>query len=51
MSKAKGRDFPAGPMVKTLPSNAGGVGLIHGWGANIPYASGPKNLNQKTEAI
>ena len=43
--------FPGGPVVKTSPSNAGGIGLIHGWGANIPYALGPKNQNQKTEAI
>ena len=30
-------DFPVGPMVKTLPSNAGGVGSIPGQGAKIPY--------------
>ena len=29
-------------MVKTSPSNAGGVGLIPGQGAKIPHASGPK---------
>ena len=34
-------------MVKTLPSNAGGVGLIPGQGAKIPHASGPKNQNIK----
>ena len=33
------RDFPGGPMVKTLPSNAGDVGLIPGREAKIPYAS------------
>ena len=32
-------------MVKTLPSKAGGVGLIPGWEANIPHASWPKNQN------
>ena len=34
-------------MVKTSPSNAGGVGLIPGQGAKIPHASGPKNQNIK----
>ena len=32
------RDFPGGPVVKTLPSNAGDVSLILGWGAKIPHA-------------
>ena len=34
-------------MVKTLPSNSGGAGLIPGRGAKIPHASGPKNQNIK----
>ena len=34
-------------MVKTLPSNAGGVASIPGWGAKIPHALGPKNQNIK----
>ena len=34
-------------MVKTLPSDAEGVGLIPGWGAEIPHALGPKNQNIK----
>ena len=41
------RDFPGGPVVKTLPSNAGGVGSIPVRGAKIPQASGPKNQNMK----
>jgi len=41
------RDFPGNPVVKTLPSNAGGVGLIPGWGATIPHASKPPNQNIK----
>ena len=41
------RDFLGSPVVKTLPSNAGGVGSIPGWGAKIPHASGPKNQNIK----
>ena len=39
--------FPGSPAVKTSPSNAGGAGLIPGWGAKIPHALRPKN--QKTE--
>ena len=34
-------------MVKFLPSNAGGVGLIPGRGAKTPHASQPKNQNMK----
>ena len=40
-------DFPGGPVVKTLPSNAGGVGSIPGWGARIPQASRPKSKSIK----
>ena len=36
------RDFPGSPVVKTLPFNAEGVGLIPGQGAKIPHASWPK---------
>ena len=38
-------DFPGGPVVKTLPSNAGSAGLIPGQGVKIPHASRPKNQN------
>ena len=38
-------DFPGSPVVKTLPSNAGGAGLIPGQGAKIPHASQPKYQN------
>ena len=41
------RDFPAGPVGKTSPSNAGGAGSIPGWGAKIPHASRPKYQNVK----
>ena len=40
-------DFPGGPVVKTLPSNAGGAGSIPGWGAKTPHASRPKTQNIK----
>ena len=39
-------DFPGGPVVKTLPSNAGGVGSIPGHAAKVPYALWPKNQNR-----
>ena len=35
-----GGDFPGGPVVKNLPSNAGDVGSIPGWGTKIPHAVG-----------
>ena len=46
-------DFPGGPVVKTLPSNARDVGLIPGWGTEIPHASWPKkqNIRQKQYVI
>ena len=34
-------------MVKTSPSNAGGVGSIPGQGAKIPHASWPKKTKHK----
>ena len=39
-------DVPDGPVVKTSPSNAEGVGLIPGQGTKIPHAPWPKT--QKT---
>ena len=45
--KIQSRDFPSGPAVKTLPSNAKGMGLIPGWGPKIPHALGPKHQNMK----
>ena len=33
-------DFPGGPVVQNLPSNAGDTGSISGWGAKIPHAVG-----------
>ena len=34
-------------MIKTSPSNAGGVGLIPGQGTKTPRASQPKNQERK----
>ena len=39
------RDFPGDPVVKILPSNAGGVGLIPHWGAKIHM---PESQKTKT---
>ena len=39
--------LPGDPMVKTLPDNARGAGLILGWGSKIPPASWPKKQNIK----
>ena len=32
-----GQDFPRGPVVKNLPSDAGDLGLISGWGTKIAH--------------
>ena len=32
------RDFSGGPVVKSLPGNAGDTDLIPGWGTKIPHA-------------
>ena len=34
------RDYPGGPVLKNLPSNAGGMGSIPGGGIKIPHATG-----------
>ena len=41
------RDFPGGPVVKTLPSCASGEDLIPGWGVKILHALGSKTQNIK----
>ena len=38
--------FPGGPVVKTLPSSAGGAGSIPGQEAKIPHASQRKKKQQ-----
>ena len=40
-------DFPSGPVVRTLPSNAEGADLIPSWGAKIPYALWQKKKKKK----
>ena len=39
MQRSQTLDFPGGPMVKTLPSNAGDMGLIPDWGTKILHAT------------
>ena len=46
----RSQDFPDGSVVKTLPSNARGMGLIPGQGAMIPRIV-EQNPKRKTEAI
>ena len=43
--------FPGGPVAKTSPSNAGGMGSVPGQRAKIPHGSWPKNPRHKTEAV
>ena len=38
------RDFPGGPVVKNLPSNAGNTSSIPGRGTKIPHAMGQLSL-------
>ena len=40
-------DFPGGPVVKTLPSNAGDIGSIPSQGAKISHALWPKSQSIK----
>ena len=44
-------DSPGGPVVKTSPSNAGGMGSIPGQEAEISHASWPKNQKHRIEAV
>ena len=46
------RDFPGGPVIKTSPSNARGMGSIPGQGAKISHSSQPKKKTKhETEAM
>ena len=38
-------DFPGGPVVRNLPSNAGDVGSIPGWGTKSPQATGNEAIH------
>ena len=42
-------DFPVAPVAKNLPSNAGSMGSIPGWGTKIPHAMGQLSLHAITK--
>ena len=46
-AKTKPRDLPGGPVVETLPSSTGDVGLIPGQGAKIPTCLMTKKKKKK----
>ena len=48
VSKKQPWDFPGGPVVKNLPSNAGDVGYIPGRGTKISQAAGQLSLHTAT---
>ena len=43
-------DFPGGPVIRNLPSNAGDSGLIPGWGTKMPHARENCMLQQRPSA-
>ena len=45
--RRKRGDFPGGPVVKTSPPSAGGVGSISGQTSKIPHALRPTNQDIK----
>ena len=45
-----GGDFPGGPVVKNMPSNAGDTGSIPGQGTKIPHAMGQLERSPCTAA-
>ena len=48
IKKVGSRDFPGGPVVENLPSNAGKMGLIPGLGTKIPPAVGQLSADTTT---
>ena len=48
--KEEDMDFPGGPVVKTLPCNAGGVGSIHDQGAKVLHTSRTTTATTKKPA-
>ena len=44
-------DFPGSPVVKTLPSNAGGADLVPGWGTKTPQHKTSNILTNSTNTI
>ena len=46
VEKQHRRDFPDGPVVKNLPSKAGGADSTPGWGTKVPRAA--EQLSMRT---
>ena len=44
-------DFPGGPVVKNLPSNAGDLDSIPNQGTKIPYAAGQLSLSLTVQSM
>ena len=51
LKELRRRDFPAGQMVKNLPSNAGDAGSILGQGTKIPHAAGQLSPHTTTTEL
>lgn len=47
--KKQNRDFPSGPVDKTLPSNAGGLVSISDWATKVPYVARGQKSKTETE--
>ena len=45
------QDFPGGPVVKNLPSNAGDTGSIPGLGTRFPHAAGQLSPHATTTEL
>ena len=44
-------DFPGGPTVENLPSNAGDTGSIPGWETKIPHATAKTRCSQINKCL
>ena len=47
----RSQDFPGGPVVKTWPANAGGVGSIPGQGTKIHMPRGQKTTTENQRIL
>ena len=51
VSNGKGWDFPSGPVVKYLPSNAGDMSSVPGWGTRSHMPWGQLSLHATTKSM
>ena len=51
MASCYNGDFPGGPVVKNLPSHAGDMGSVPGWGAKISQAMEQLSLSTTTNPM